>query len=456
MTTLGLLLLGLAVVLLVVDRQRWVAYLIGVASGFPVGAAVLAGGEAVAPFYIIALAVLAGQIWRFLTYRRSPLEPDPRYDVVSPTPRPGLGLLVFFTAWSTFVTLVAPTLFRGVPVLSSRGGLDEQVDKPAALDYTISNFAQLGYTLLATSIVFYLARSRAAGPGFVGIGLAVVTTLSFWRLLAFNFGIPFPENVFDNSPNVRLIESTPEGEARFRGIYSEPSSMGAGALTAMVFFGTYLRQLRGWRLVRSFVLFAMAAVNGVMSASATFLTSGLVQLAIAFVVTSAAFLYRRARLRPAAVSAGLAAIAVLVFFVPRIIDFVNTVVSDKVASSSYSSRSNADVFSIKLMLHTWGFGVGLGSNRPSSLVASALSRIGIPGTIAFFGLIFTVIKRSWPLPAYRPTAWALASAVIVRVISGPGLLEPFMAICFGVLLSQLWYGSDETRPTGRTALQART
>jgi hypothetical protein len=188
----------------------------------------------------------------------------------------------------------------------------------------------------------------------------------------------------------------------------------------------------------SCILFIMAAANGIASASATFITSGLVQLVLVVVVGGAAFVYRRASIRPVLISAGLASLAALVFFVPRIADFVDAVVSEKVGSSSYSYRSEADLFSIRLMLQTWGFGVGLGSNRPSSLVASALSRIGMPGTIAFFGMIMVIIRRSWPSEAYRPTAWALASAVVVRLISGPGLLEPFMAICLGVLAANLW------------------
>lgn len=443
MTPLGLLLLVLAVLLLLVYRERGAAYLLGIAAGLPIGVAVIAGGEAVAAVYVVALGLLGWQIWSFLIRRRSPEDVG---SAGARSPKTGLGLLIFFLAWSSFVSLVAPALFRGIPVLSSRGGLDEQVDKPAALDYTVSNFAQLAYTLLAAAILFYMARSKAATPGFIGIGLSVTTLLCTWRLLSLNLGLPFPENFFDNSPNVRLIESTPEGELRFRGIYSEPSSMGAGALTAMVFFGTYLPRARGWRRVGSLALFLMAAVNGVMSASATFLSSGLVQLALLVVVGAGAFLYRGASIRPALLSAGLAGVAVSVFFVPRIAEFVNTVVSEKVGSSSYSNRSEADLFSFKLMLHTWGFGVGLGSNRPSSLVASALSRVGVPGAIAFFGMIWIIIKGAWPSDPYRPTAWALASAVVVRLISGPGLLEPFMAICLGVLAGHLWSRSAEAGP----------
>lgn len=450
MTPLGLIFVVVTAVFLIVGRGAGAARLVSVTAGLPIGVVLVVGGEALTAFYAVAIGVVIAQVWTFLTKRADPaVGPDLTR---SAAPRPGFKLLVFFALWSTFVTLVAPTLFHGTPVLVSRGGLDEQLAHPGALQYSVSNLAQIVYTLLGVAVLLFIARSRAGTPGFVSIGLGVVTVLSFWRLISQLAPIPYPEGLFDNSPNVKIIETTAEGDTRFRGIYSEPSSLGSGALTAMVYFATQLPHVVGWRRLLSVAILIMASVNGVVSDSATFLAAGLAVLALMSAVAIGGFVLNRARVQPVVVALICAAVGGAAFLLPAFSGLVDRVLSEKVASTSYASRTGGDLFSLRLLLQTWGFGVGLGSNRPSSLIPSALSRVGIPGALAFFGLIVTAVVRVWPQRAYRPTAWAFLATIVSRLMAGPGLLEPFMALSLGVLLGAVWRANEQDADDSSTGM----
>jgi hypothetical protein len=447
--------LGVLVLIAARTRQGFVR-LLAITAGIPIGTALFLGGQSVSLFYMMAIGIVIAAALRLAADRprmRSPM-------AVTERPRrlnqlPGATALAFFVGWAILVTIAAPTLFRGQPVLRARGGLDVQLLDPGRLDYNISNLAQIIYLVLNVAVIGYLARQRHVG-GLVGIALGTLTILSFWRLLGIHIGLPFPEGVFDNSRNVRYIESAPGGGQRFRGIVSEPSSLGEMSLTAIVYFVAWLPRLRGVRRIAATVLLLMALVNGLVSTSTTFVAAGIVVAAAAIVAGFVGFTLRRSNLSPVFFVVLCLCVIGAILLAPMAAQLVRDVLAEKVASTSYASRSGVDIFSMRLAAETWGIGTGLGSNRASSGVTTLLSCVGVPGTVAFGWFVTTMLVRSWRHPAVRPTAWAVIALLISKAIAGPTVLDPLMTLCLGVLAAVAWRRPLRFQPAavGRVGGQA--
>lgn len=437
LTTLGLLLFAAVVLALITPIS--LTRVLAASAGIPVGVSVVAAGNSLTLFYSVGLGIAAAQIWQLLHRRRHLDSGRPaRFPGSIFTDRPGSRALLTFVAYSMIITLVAPTIFAGIPVLVSRGGLDSQLVHPGRLAYSVSNIAQAMYVVLGACIIIFIAHSRKTTAGTAGLPLATLTILSAWRLVHREFGLWFPEHFFDNSTNVRYVESTPTGEMRFRGIYSEPSGLAEGSLATLVFFAARLPYLRGRQRLVAVVIMLLAAYNGSVSTSATFVLASVVLGSIILIVGLVGFTVRSARLGRLAAAIGCVLVCVGAFLTPALINLVNSVVAEKVASTSYTSRSGVDIFSIGLLLQTWGLGTGVGSNRPSSMIASVFSCTGLIGGLAYFTFMAVVVVKSWPYREYRATVWAFGATIISKMIAGPAMLDPIPAVFLGVLAAVAW------------------
>lgn len=441
--------IGVALVLIalaVVRTRQGATRLIAATVGIPIGTALFVGGQSVTLFYLSALAILGAAALHLAVRRpglRNPLavpEKPRRLDQL-----PGATALAFFVGWAILVTAVAPTLFHGRPVLLARGGLDVQLVDPGRLTYTISNLAQVSYLVLNVAVIIFLARQRD-NHGLVGIALATLTLLSFWRLLSIYAGLPFPEGVFDNSQNVRYIESAPGGGQRFRGIVSEPSSLGEMSLATIAYFAACLPRRRGWSRVWPALFVVLAVVNGLVSTSATFVAAGVVVAAVAVLAGFVGFTLRHSILSPVFFIVICLAVIAAMLLAPLAAQLVRDVVDEKVASTSYESRSGVDVFSVRLAAETWGLGTGLGSNRASSGITTLLSCVGYPGTLALALFVVTMLVRTWRQLAVRPTAWVVITLLISKTIAGPTMLDPLMTLCLGVLAAVAWDRTSRIGP----------
>ncbi|CAN5272662.1 hypothetical protein BH09ACT1_BH09ACT1_12520 [soil metagenome] len=435
-TPLGVLVILIAAA--VVGRSKGYVRLMAVGGGMPIGVVVVLGGQSLPVFYTLAIGTLLALFLVPIITRK------PSAFAALGGPRPGAIALLLFVAWSAIITLIAPALFAGMPVLIARDGLDEGLLNPGTLGYTVSNIAQVAYLVLGAGTVFFLSRSKGSTPGLIGFMLGTVTILSFWRYTGLHYNVPFPYGFFDNSTAVRIIESTSTGEARFRGIFSEPSGLASASLTAMIYFAMRFKWLRGWKLVLAIAIFVMAAINALVSTAGTFVAAGLLMLAILCAVGIWKFVSGGVRLNATIVIIAMLVVSVGVFFLPAVISVISGIINNKVGSSSYDSRTGVDQFSILLAIKTWGLGVGLGSNRPSSFLAMLLSCVGVPGTALFFVAIGSIMKKAYQIPQYRATVWALTSVLASKVISGPNLSDPsaLLWISAGVLAHAAWYPAE--------------
>lgn len=398
------------VILFGVTNKRGYGRALALGGATPAGAALVLGATAVPTYDAVAIGAVVALFFHVLGT-------GPRSQVKSERLPPGALLLMFFLGWSTFVTLVAPMLFNGMPIVRVNATV------LAAGVVTSSNIAQVGYLFIGVCVVVFLARSTMAGPEIIGLLLSTCTLLSSWRYLSTNYGVPFPGHLFDNAPFNAFIETAPGGEERFRGILSEPSALGGICLITIAYMITRAPWLTGWRRVGALALAGDALYLGIISTSTTFVVAGVATAVLMLTVFLFGFLSQRTLLSRIVGLLACAAAVVGVWLLPTLTLLLSSTLGDKVGTQSYHDRTLANTDSYRVFLDSYGFGVGLGSARASSFVPTILSATGVAGTALLIAAITVLIRQGYRYAEYRPVVWALVALLIGKISSGPDLSD---------------------------------
>lgn len=400
-----------AVVILVgVFGRRGYGRALALGGATAAGSAIVVGGTAVPTFYAVALGVPVALFVHMLGDGRA-------LGRARQTLPPGALLLILFLVWSAFVTLVAPLVFNGLPIVTPL------TPTLVAGVVTSSNIAQTVYLLIDVCIVVFLARSRSVGPEIIGLALGACTLLSAWRYLGENVGAPFPYGVFDNSPSFAYIETAPGGAERFRGILSEPAALAGITLVTIAYMLPRSAQLHGWRRVGALAVAAIALYLGIISTSATFVIAGVASGVVMAVSWFIAFLSHRSTLSRVISLMGCALMIAGLWFLPTVTAFIESTINGKLGSSSYTDRTSLNTDSFRVFLDSYGLGVGLGSARASSFLPTLLSATGVIGTLLFTGAVASLIRRGLTIPACRPVVTTLVTLLVVKISAGPDISE---------------------------------
>lgn len=384
------------------------------------GVAITLGGIGIPVIYAVALPIL---IREFVERRGRRAEGDP------PALPPGILLLVIFFGWCATITLIAPFLFNGQPVVSP------STPPLAAGAVTKSNIAQLLYLAAGICLAVFVARSKAARPQLLAITIGLVMALSLWRYVASISGLPFPEGLFDNSPTFVFIDTAPGGAERFRGILSEPSSLGGSCLVALAYMIPRGLETSGRRQIGSFAIAAAALFLGILSTSTTFIIAGLASVGLISLASLVGFLRRRYSVTGVLAAVLMMSFVVLAWFSPVIFSSIQQILREKASSSSFEERSSGNSQAFALFLDTWGLGAGLGSSRASSFVPSLLGGVGLPGALLLTAAVVTFVWQARGKPGYRTVRWVLLVSFVTKVVAGPDLGDITGAfwISFGLL-----------------------
>lgn len=415
MTALGALFAALIVVGLF--RRTLFPWVLALSAAFPYSAAVTIAGNSIIPFHLVAAIACVLLIFE---------APDERHGAA----RPGLSALLLFLGWSLFITVAGPFLFAGEPVLNPRTGIDLAVRAQEPLQYTISMFAQAGYLVLTVGAVLYLARRRfSLWLAMLPFVVATVLGAINWAMVA--VGLTWPSWFFDTSHNVIYSH-------RMRGgIFNEPSQFGGFAVAALALFAVAAMQTRGWSRGALTGLAALAALNIVNSEAGTALGG----LAIILAIGAATALWRvvaAGRGAPLIVFGAGGVALVMLLAGDTVLSWGEKILGGKIGSASMDVRTSSDAFSVELLWQTWGLGVGLGANRPSSFATMLVSCVGVLGTVAFAILIFQLVARARLHPLGAAPVWGLLAFLAAKAVSLPDLATPGMWILIAACAQIAW------------------
>ncbi|WP_439693624.1 hypothetical protein ACRQ4B_05195 [Curtobacterium sp. SP.BCo] len=426
-TVLGAVLvvvLGVTVVL----RRDWAPTVIGTAAALPYSVGAVVGGNGVPLFHIAGAAAV------LLLARTSPLR----------TTHWTANVLVLFALWGATITALGPWLFRGIPVLSSRGGLDGQVLDPDRLAYTISTAAQLGYLVIALLTVLFLVRVGGAGRA-VRVALAVGTALSTLRGLSVRIGTGAFEWLFDTNPTIPYSRIGPE--ERLRGVFSEPSELAAFSVPAAVYFAVAAGRSSGRTRVGWTALLLCACTNLLQASSGVALVASVVVGVTGLVVLAVRSALRGGAGTPWFVIGGLVVAIAVLAAGPALWTPAVELVDDKVGSQSWNARTGGDDFSWGVAADTLWLGTGLGGNRPSSFAMSVLSCLGVPGL-----LLLTLVLVGAVVAAFRtgrtPYGCALLALLVAKSVGTPDLSTPILWLLLAACVTEAWR-AHRVAPVGR-------
>jgi len=218
------------------------------------------------------------------------------------------------------------------------------------------------------------------------------------------------------------------GFSRIAGGYAEASSFGAASVALLAFTFTYWRAKRDtFALVLSLSLLSLLVLS---TSSTAYVAGGLLGMGLFASLTVAALRNRLRKQDLVLIVAGLAALVVfvgVVIYNENAFDpywrLLDTMVFNKVSSSSAHERAYWNWRSLQSVQDTAGLGIGIGSSRASSWIIAVASQLGVFGT-ALVMILFVEILRGGSLqqaveldPETRITALSLRAAALAVLIT---------------------------------------
>ena len=433
----------LTATLLLVWKKHY-GYVLVAALFAPAGLALIAGSDGLPVFYLAAFgAALIYLIRRLYKGNKTAL-----------AAAPGRRPLIWFLIWSLLVTLISPLLFSGINILSPKGMQEYGYLDPDELNYTFSNIAQSAYLILGISVVMFMGSTRRLPSHILGLGLGIMTILSFGQIAFYNFGLTWPDAFFVNISGGIIDGITEDGDIRFRGVHTEPSALAIASLTSLAFFLTLYPQLSTFRQKSlAIVMVGITIVNLTFSASSTALL-GAVSLAFIMILFGVwHFAFKNTRVKPLNFMLIASALVPIAFYLPLLLSTVRGEIENKVLGTSYATRTGGNLMSFDVLADTWFLGAGLGSHKPFALWATLIANTGLIGTLLFLLTVSIIARTAWKFVDIRPTVWALIAVLTAKMYAGSALSEPLIWISLGVIANRIWtseLADSSVTPNGMT------
>lgn len=333
--------------------------------------------------------------------------------------------LLGFAAYSVVTAAVLPIIFHGTRVLEPESGIENGLAQTGTLDLSRGNLAQSVYLLLNAFTFLACARffkneNDSARRAWLCAGFMVLF-FAFYQKLSHLTGLYYPTEILNSNKSYRqLADAVMESYRssayrRVNSTYPEASKAGC-ALGAFFFYFAYIFLKTKKGSAKSALLAALFLGAVLLTTSSVGYLEVVVAIALLTIVT---FDTRRPALAALRI-AGILAAGAFIFLV-LIPELLQLVLLDKAHSGSFESRTEADLFSIKLFLETYMLGVGLGGNRPSSFFAYLLSNVGVVGTLMFAMFVLNVIRRA---NRYQSIHAGAVQGALVVWIAGKFLGDP--------------------------------
>jgi hypothetical protein len=355
--------------------------LLVISTAFQGSSVVSSGSLGIQPYYVIATLFVArflcckGRSWGNLLRQHS-----------------FVRLWLLFAIVAVATAAVLPFLFHGLPVFGPEQTIDDNFINPTRLHFQFTNVVQSVFLILNVLVVIAAAkeglRVAAAHKAFKWFAYIVVSVVLL-QVLFFRFGLPFPQKLLVNNPGYGLVQLN-AGQVRPAGTFTEPSM--AGAAVAAILAAFLWKYFEGKGGIARCLLPAAACLLVASSSSLLAACIAIVILVLTHPIVRLPWFIKITTLKRLSVFFVLLLGLAFLMFIPSLRAILLAQTLEKSASSSALVRFGADAFSLQIALQTYGLGVGLGSNRPSSFFASLLSQVGVVGLVLFIAACVCTLR----------------------------------------------------------------
>ena len=418
----------LGIVLFLLGQQAILTGLI-ISSIFQATAFINIGGSPIIVYYFFGvLFVLRGVVdlfWLPLGWRM-PKQNNP------------LLYLLGFVLIAVLGAFILPQIFYGTLVYSPKISIDDQFNNMTRLALESQHFNQ-SIQLLVNLLIFVIIWFRIISPlAFIRailFSLVFALGIALWQVISNATNIYFPKELLYTVEgwsvgNEQLIGSF----SRVNSTFLEPSVFATYLTGVFAFLLIWWVKRPNWMLLGGVLLtlFAMlittstTAYLGLVGVLACILLGvGLLQLIngggtskslLVLMFTTVAVIW----------------IGLMVFVgSPDLRDLVNVVLLQKSDGDSFKVRMESDLQGFEILWNTYGLGVGLGSNRPSSFLTFLLSNVGVLGFLLFVLFLVTLTRlalnnisrlnqdnmNNWAVAG----AWGLWATIVAKISAQPDL-----------------------------------
>jgi hypothetical protein len=349
-----------------------------------------------------------------------------------------LGILI---ALAAIGALLLPNIFLGLPVYSPKLGLDDQLNHMSSLAFEVSHLNQVAQ-LVVNALIVYILWLKPIAPTVlirsITLGWAIVIFFCLWQLLANVTGIYFPEEYLYTVEGWSLGKDQMLGSfSRVNGPFVEPSLL-ATYLTGMFgfFLVLWIRKPTGMVLLALLLtVFSML----ITVSSTAYISLMLILLAALFCfglvpLIRGGWIYHSIwRLFISLVILALI-LAFGSFASSEMRELIDLVLFEKSEGDSFLVRFDADIQSAQMVWQTYGMGVGLGGNRPSSFLLFLLSNVGLVGFALFALFIFSLSRLAFKQMISKDSSasklspiwvqaavWGFWATILAKIIAQPDL-----------------------------------
>ncbi|MEW6111022.1 MAG: hypothetical protein AB1664_02745 [Thermodesulfobacteriota bacterium] len=347
--------------------------------------------------------------------------------------------LALLITYSILSIALLPILFKGIGVFNPRLGIDAQVDSLSPLKFSISMIGQVAYLILNAGALYFASQINRNNLNLESLHKVVTTTalivlfFAAWQGLSKATQLYFPSEIIYSNKFVSIgSEQTFSGINRLSSTFIEPSLFGlfAGAMA------TYFIYVSHKFFSKATAMHFMCATAAIASTSST----GIIALFSGYAIFAldSWFINRSTRNNKKVLliiffSVALGTISIALFG-DSIEKILSAQLAEKMTTTSFTNRSASNDRAVELFVETHGLGVGLGGNRPSSLIAYLISNVGLVGTTLFLAFIFKTLKQPKTNHAAprNNVSTAISRALIVTIL-GMTLSVP------DISLYQLWF-----------------
>lgn len=313
--------------------------------------------------------------------------------------------LLLFVGYCVLTAIIIPTILQNqILVLPPRAGLGIRNLTPLKISGT--NLSQTFYLMFLFTFAFFSSLQIAQDTKFHNqivkvyllSGLLVIL-IGFYQVIAWHFKLPFPNEIIYSNPGYRgtgAIQSLSIGLKRLSSTLAEPS-IASYYLSGLFAFSLSLSFIR----VHSKIEKLLAILSFVALLMTTSTTAYLILLLLIILFTfhnlqskhvlSTAIIYALIFILISSFILSIMWVSGLFSSVPSII---NEIISEKPKSISFTDRFGADIYSLGLIFKSFGFGVGWGSNRSSSLITNLFSNAGLWGVIILLWFTIRLVRHT--------------------------------------------------------------